>query len=92
MRVHVGSFFDGPRAEFVHEFDETVHCRFKDDFAFFGGPFRRVAVNAGLSPAAPVVIEADEIVHRAAEEIVNLRSRVRDLEAEIARLERLSYG
>ena len=35
---------------------------------------------------------ANEIVHRAAEELVNLRSRVRELEAEIARLERLSYG
>ena len=35
---------------------------------------------------------ANEIVHRAAEEIINLRSRVRELEAEVARLERLSYG
>jgi polyhydroxyalkanoate synthesis regulator phasin len=35
---------------------------------------------------------ANEIVHRAAEEIVELRRRVRELEAEVARLERLSYG
>lgn len=35
---------------------------------------------------------ANEIVHRAAEEIVTLRRRVRELEAEVARLERLSYG
>lgn len=35
---------------------------------------------------------ANEIVHRAAEEIVNLRARVRELEAEVSRLERLTYG
>lgn len=31
---------------------------------------------------------ANEIIHRAAEEIVNLRSRVRELEEEVARLEK----
>lgn len=35
---------------------------------------------------------ANVIVHQAAEEIVKLRSRVRDLEAEVSRLERISYG
>jgi hypothetical protein len=35
---------------------------------------------------------ANVVVHNAAEEIVKLRNRVRDLEAEVSRLERLSYG
>lgn len=35
---------------------------------------------------------ANEIVHRAAEEIVRLRNKVQELETEIARLERASYG
>lgn len=35
---------------------------------------------------------ANEIVHRAAEEIVELRRRVKELESEVSRLERLAYG
>ena len=35
---------------------------------------------------------ANVVVHNAAEEIIRLRNRVRDLEAEVSRLERLSYG
>jgi hypothetical protein len=35
---------------------------------------------------------ANEVVHRAAEEIVELRRRVKELESEVSRLERLAYG
>lgn len=37
-------------------------------------------------------LEANALIHRAAEELVFLRNKVKELETEISRLERLAYG
>lgn len=37
-------------------------------------------------------LEANALIHRAAEELIALRNTVEELEAEVARLKKLAYG